>query len=108
MSAALPDPQPSGIPAEVRDAGLAAGMGVLAFLIRALCADRSESKSALAVQTVLAGLVSVLVGMASKGWFTEALGTFHLAVAGMAGFCSPELVKRGLKAVRTAKLSSKD
>lgn len=105
MSAALPDP-PSGIPPEVRDAGLAAGMGVVAFLIRALCADRSESKSALAVQTVLAGLVSVLVGMASKGWFTEALGTFHLAVAGMAGFASPELIKRGLKAIKTANAKS--
>jgi CHASE2 domain-containing sensor protein len=105
MSAALPDPQP-GIPPEVRDAGLAAGMGVVAFLIRALCADRSESKSALAVQTVLAGLVSVLVGMASKGWFTEALGTFHLAVAGMAGFASPELIKRGLKAIKTANIKS--
>lgn len=77
-------------------------MGVVAFLIRALCSDKSESKSALAVQTVLAGLVSVLVGLASKGWFTEALGTFHLAVAGMAGFASPEIVKRVLKAVKTA------
>jgi hypothetical protein len=104
MSAALPDP-PS-VPAEVRDAGLAAGMGVVAFLVRALCADKSESKSALAVQTLLAGLVSVLVGMASKGWFTEAQGIFHLAVAGMAGFASPELVKRGLKAVKTAGLKS--
>ena len=81
-------------------------MGVIAFLTRALCADRSESKSALAVQTVLAGLVSVLVGMASKGWFTEALGTFHLAVAGMAGFASPELIKRGLKAIKTANIKS--
>ena len=104
MSAALPDP-PS-LPSEVRDAGLAAGMGVVAFLIRALCADKSESKSALAVQTLLAGLVSVLVGMASKGWFTEAQGIFHLAVAGMAGFASPELVKRGLKAIKTAGLKS--
>lgn len=106
MSALPNPPQPDDIPPEVRDAGLAAGMGVIAFLIRALCADRSESKSALAVQTVLAGLVSVLVGLASKGWFTEALGSFHLAVAGMAGFCSPELVKRGLKAIRTAGVKS--
>lgn len=103
MSPPIPEP-PSGIPPEVRDAGLAAGMGVVAFLIRALCADRSESKTALAVQTILAGLVSVLVGMASKGWFTEALGTFHLAVAGMAGFCSPEIVKRVLQAVKTASI----
>lgn len=97
-----PPPPIPEIPPEARDAGLAAGMGVVAFLIRALCSDKSESKSALAVQTVLAGLVSVLVGLASKGWFTEALGTFHLAVAGMAGFASPEIVKRVLKAVKTA------
>ena len=70
-------------------------------MVRALCADRRESWSALAVQTVLAGLVSVLVGLASMGWFTDALGVFHLAVAGMAGFASPELIKRGLKAVRS-------
>lgn len=99
-------PEPTPLPPEVRDAGLAAGMGVVAFLVRALCSDKEESKSALAVQTVLAGLVSVLVGLASMGWFTEALGVFHLAVAGMAGFASPEIVKRGLKAVRTAGIKS--
>lgn len=76
-------------------------MGIIAFLIRALCSDKSESKSALAVQTLLAGLVSVLVGLASMGWFTEALGVFHLAVAGMAGFASPEIVKRLLKSIKT-------
>jgi len=84
----------------LNDATIAAGMGVGAFLIRALCADKRESLAALAVQTVLAGLVAVLVGMASKGWFTEAQGTFHLAVAGMAGFASPELVRKGLSLVR--------
>lgn len=98
MSAAIP-PDPTDWPSELRDAGLAALMGVIAFLVRALCADKSESKSALAVQTILAGLVSVLVGMASKGWFTEAQGVFHLAVAGMAGFASPEIIRRGIKAV---------
>lgn len=97
MSAALP---PNDIPPEVQDGAIAAAMGVASFLIRALCGDKRESLRALAVQTLLAGLVAVLVGLASKGWFTEAQGTFHLAVAGMAGFCSPELVSRGLKAVR--------
>jgi hypothetical protein len=87
-------------PDNLNDATIAAGMGVGAFLIRALCADKRESLSALAVQTVMAGLVAVLVGMASKGWFIEAQGTFHLAVAGMAGFASPELVRKALQAVR--------
>lgn len=75
-------------------------MGVGSFLIRALCADKRESLRALAFQTLLAGLVAVLVGLASKGWFTEANGTFHLAVAGMAGFASPELIRKGLLLVR--------
>jgi len=92
---ALPTPSD-----DLNDASIAAGMGVVAFLIRALCADKRESLAALAVQTVLAGLVAVLVGMASKGWFTQAQGTFHLAVAGMAGFASPELVRKGLSLVR--------
>jgi hypothetical protein len=93
-------PQPSDLPPEVNDAAIAAGMGVGSFLIRAICADKRESLSALGVQTVLAGLVAVLVGLASKGWFTQAQGTFHLAVAGMAGFASPELVRKGLSVVR--------
>jgi hypothetical protein len=87
-------------PNDLNDATIAAGMGVGAFLIRAMCADKRESLAALAVQTVMAGLVAVLVGMASKGWFTEAQGTFHLAVAGMAGFCSPELIRKALQTVR--------
>lgn len=78
-------------------------MGVVAFLIRAICSDRRESWSALAVQTILAGLVAVLVGLASKGWFTEALNTFHLSVAGMAGFASPELISRGIKTIKQFK-----
>jgi hypothetical protein len=78
-------------------------MGVGAFLIRAICADKKESWSALAVQTVLAGLVAVLVGMASKGWFTEALNTFHLSVAGFAGFASPELIARSIKSIKSFK-----
>lgn len=98
MSAATPPPP--DIPPELRDLFLAACMGVIAFLVRSLSANKSESRSALAVQTVLAGLVAVLVGMASKGWFTEALGTFHLAVSGMAGFASPELVSQGIKAIK--------
>jgi len=94
---ALPTPPETN---DFNDATIAAGMGVGAFLIRVLCADKRESLAALAVQTVMAGLVAVLVGMASKGWFTEAQGTFHLAVAGMAGFASPELVRKALQMVR--------
>lgn len=94
-----PAPQPD-IPAEIRDGAIAAGVGVGSFVIRALCSDKRESWSALAVQTLLAGLVAVLVGGASKGWFTEAQGSFHLAVAGFAGFASPELIARAIKSIK--------
>lgn len=95
-----PSPQPVEIPNEVRDGAIAASMGVVAFVIRAICSDRAESWSALAIQTLLAGFVAVLVGLASKGWFTEALNSFHLAVAGFAGFLSPELVSKAIKSVK--------
>lgn len=78
-------------------------MGVGSFLVRAICSDRKESWTALAVQTLMAGFVAVIVGLASKGWFTEALGTFHLAVAGFAGFASPELVARAIKSIKGIK-----
>lgn len=93
-------PPPVDIPGEVRDAGIAAGMGVTAFIIRAACGNRRESKSALAVQTILAGFVAVLVGMASKGWFTQALAEFHLAAAGIAAFVSPELIAMLIRKIR--------
>jgi len=99
-----PTPLPPEIPAEVRDGAIAATMGVGSFLIRALCSDRKESWTALAVQTLMAGLVAVLVGLASKGWFTDALGTFHLAVAGFAGFASPELIARAIKSIKSFKV----
>lgn len=88
------------IPPEIKDGALAAVMGIMSFIIRAVCSDREESWSALAVQTILAGLVACLVGLASQGWFTEALNTFHLAVAGMAGFASPELIAKAIKTIK--------
>lgn len=93
-------PPPVDLPGEVRDASIAAGMGVSAFIIRALCGSRKESLSALAAQTVVAGLVAVLVGMASKGWFTQALAEFHLAAAGIAAFVSPELISMLIRKIR--------
>ena len=97
-------PAPQEIPPELRDGAIAAGMGVGSFLIRAICSDKRESWTALAVQTLMAGLVAVLVGLASKGWFTDALGTFHLAVAGFAGFASPELIARAIKSIKSFKV----
>lgn len=96
-------PPPVDIPGEVKDAGIAAGIGVVAFTIRALCGDRRESLTALCAQAVIAGLVAILTGMASMGWFKDALWQFHFAVAGISAFVSPELIAMLIRKIRNIK-----
>jgi hypothetical protein len=51
----------------------------------------------------IAGLTSLLVGMATKGYFnSEAIG---FAAAGCAGYASPELVDYALSRLRKGKQS---
>lgn len=96
-------PPPVDISGEVKDAGIAAGIGVVAFTIRALCGDRRESLTTLCAQAVIAGLVAILTGMASMGWFTDALWQFHFAVAGISAFVSPELIAMLIRKIRGIK-----
>ena len=96
-------PPPVEVPQEVKDAGIAAGIGVMAFIIRALCGDRRESITTLCAQATIAGLVAVLTGMASMGWFTEALWQFHFAVAGISAYVSPELISMLIRKIRGIK-----
>lgn len=96
-------PPPVDVPQEVKDAGIAAGIGITAFVIRALCGDRRESLAALSAQAMVAGLVAVLTGMASMGWFKDALWQFHFAVAGISAFVSPELIAMLIRKIRGIK-----
>lgn len=93
-------PPPVDIPDGVKDAGIAAGIGITAFIIRALCGDRRESLVSLFAQSMVAGLVAVLTGMASMGWFTDALWQFHFAVAGISAFVSPELIAMLIRKIK--------
>lgn len=96
-------PPPVDISSEVKDAGIAAGIGVAAFVIRALCGDKRESLTVLCAQSIVAGLVAVLTGMASMGWFKDALWQFHFAVAGISAFVSPELIAMLIRKIRGIK-----
>lgn len=91
MSAALPQPPtPDEIPVSVRDVCFGILIGSASWLVRYACATEKHSLGYIARRTGTAGLTSLLVGMATKGYFqSEGLA---FAAAGCAGYASPELV----------------
>ena len=90
MSAALPNPPtPDEVPVEVRDIGMGIAIGAGSWLIRYFCSTEKHTLGYIARRTVTAGLTSLLVGMATKGYFSSDGMAF--AAAGCAGYASPEL-----------------
>ena len=91
MSAALPNPPtPDDVPVNFRDIGVGIAIGSLSWLIRYFCSMEKATPSYIMRRTVAAGLTSLLVGMATKGYFSSEGMAF--AAAGAAGYCSPEAV----------------
>lgn len=102
MSAALPNPpQPEDVPVSVRDVGFGILIGSASWLVRYLCSTEKQSLGYIARRTATAGLTSLLVGIATKGYFSSEGMAF--AAAGMAGYCSPELVDLGLAKIKAMK-----
>ena len=99
MSAALPNPpQPDDVPVSLRDVGIGIAIGSASWLVRYLCSTEKHSLGYIARRTTIAGLTSLLVGMATKGYFnSEAVG---FGAAGCAGYASPELVDYALSWLR--------
>jgi len=90
MSALPPPPDPSNLPQELQDACLGIAIGATSWLIRFACSPDKASLGFILRRTVTAGLTSLLVGVATKGYFnSEAIG---FAAAGCAGYASPELL----------------
>ena len=90
MSALPNPPQPEDVPVEVRDIGLGVTIGAASWLIRYFCSTDKHSLGFILRRTLTAGLTSLLVGMATKGYFhSEGI---WLAAAGASGYASPELV----------------
>ena len=87
---ALPSPQPDDLPVSIRDIGFGILIGSAAWLVRYLCSTERHSLGYIFRRTATAGLTSLLVGVATKGYFSSEGMAF--AAAGCAGYASPELV----------------
>lgn len=95
MSAA---PNPDEIPVSLRDVSIGLTIGAASWLVRYFCSTEKHSLGYIARRTSVAGLTSLLVGLATQSYFANAgLG---YAAAGMAGYASPELVDAGLAWIR--------
>ena len=78
------------MPVALRDIVFGVLIGAAAWLIRYLCSPDKYSMGYILRRTATAGLTSLLVGMATKGYFSSEGMAF--AAAGCAGYASPELL----------------
>lgn len=101
MSAFPTPPTPDELPVSLRDVGFGILIGSAAWLIRYFCSTEKQSLGYIFRRTATAGLTSLLVGMATKGYFSSE--SLAYAAAGMAGYASPELVDYALSKLRKGK-----
>ena len=90
MSALPTPPSPDEMPVALRDIGFGILIGSAAWFVRYLCSTEKHSLGYIFRRTATAGLTSLLVGLATKGYFSSEGMAF--AAAGCAGYASPELV----------------
>jgi hypothetical protein len=101
MTPPIPTPTPEDIPVSLRDVAIGALIGSVSWLIRYFCSLEKHSLGYIARRTIIAGLTSLWVGLATKGYFnSEAM---WLAASGAAGYCSPELIDAALAAIKRQK-----
>lgn len=93
-----PTPAPDDLPPEIRDGLLAALIGSVSFLVRVACSTEKHSLGYIARRTIIAGLCSLFVGLATKSYFHSDGMAF--ASAGCSGYASVELVEAGLAWLR--------
>lgn len=93
-----PMPPPDDIPVSLRDLAFGILIGAASWIIRYACSTEKHSLGYIARRMGVAGLTSLLVGVATQSYFSNpGLG---FAAAGMAGYASPELVDAGLAWIR--------
>lgn len=105
----LPTPTPDDLPVSLRDIAFGILIGSASWLIRHACSHEKHSLGYIFRRTATAGLTSLLVGVATKGYFSSEGMAF--AAAGCAGYCSPELIDAGIERLRKfskGKSASKD
>lgn len=98
---AFPPPTPDELPISLRDVGFGILIGSASWLIRYACSTEKQSLGYIFRRTATAGLTSLMVGMATKGYFSSEGLAF--AAAGCAGYASPELVDYALSRLRKGK-----
>lgn len=94
-------PTPDDLPVSFRDVGFGILIGSASWLIRYVCSTEKQSLGYIFRRTATAGLTSLMVGMATKGYFSSEGLAF--AAAGCAGYASPELVDYALSRLRKGK-----
>jgi hypothetical protein len=92
------------MPVALRDIVFGILIGAAAWLIRYLCSPDKYSMGYILRRTATAGLASLLVGMATKGYFASEGMAF--AAAGCAGYASPELLDSFLTRIKAMKVKS--
>jgi len=104
MSALPTPPQPDDLPVALRDIVFGVMIGAIAWLVRYLCSTEKHSLGYILRRTATAGLASLLVGVATKGYFSSEGVAF--AAAGCAGYASPELVDLLLAKIKAMRVKS--
>lgn len=97
----LPPHTPDDLPVSFRDVGFGILIGSASWLVRYACSMEKQSLGYIFRRTATAGLTSLMVGMATKGYFSSEGLAF--AAAGCAGYASPELVDYALSRLRKGK-----
>ena len=104
MSALPTPPSPDDMPVALRDILFGILIGSAAWLVRYLCSTEKHSLGYIFRRTATAGLTSLLVGLATKGYFSSEGMAF--AAAGCAGYASPELVDLLMAKIKAMKVKS--
>ena len=102
MSAAFPPPTPDDLPISLRDIGFGVIIGASSWLVRYFCSTEKQTLGYIARRTATAGLTSLLVGMATKGYFSSEGLAF--AAAGCAGYASPELLDVAIARIKALRV----
>ena len=97
----MPPPSPDDLPVGIRDIAFGVLIGSVSWLVRYFCSTDRQSMGYIFRRTATAGLTSLLVGLATKGYFSSEGLAF--AAAGCAGYAAPELTDVLLARIKAMK-----
>ena len=91
-------PPPDGATVTLFEVFVSLLIGGLSWVVRYFCSHEKHTLGFILRRTATAGLTSVIVGLATKGYFSSDALAF--AAAGAAGYASPEAVDLLLSTLR--------